>query len=134
MSPGASVTGAWRRCSNSSAQTNAAPARVAVPNGDRLVVVNWADVDWIEAADNYVKLHVGTLEHLLRHTLSALEKELDPAQFVRIHRSAMVRIDRIAELFPATHGDFTVRLRDGSRLPMSRTFRERVERAIRWTR
>jgi two-component system LytT family response regulator len=111
-----------------------APARVAVPSGDRIVVVNWADVDWIEAADNYVKLHVGAAEYLVRQSLSALEKELDGAQFVRIHRSAIVRIDRVAELFPVTHGDFTVQLRDGIRLPMSRTFRERVERAIRWTR
>jgi two-component system LytT family response regulator len=105
-----------------------------VPSGDRIIVVNWADVDWIEAADTYVQLHVGPAEYLLRQTLSALEKELDAAQFVRIHRSAIVRIDRVAELFPETHGDFTVRLRGGTRLPMSRTFRDRVERAIRWTR
>jgi two-component system LytT family response regulator len=114
--------------------TPRAPSRVAVPSGDRLVVISWSSVDWIEAADNYVKLHAGAAEHLLRQTLAALEKELEPAEFVRIHRSAMVRIDRIAELFPESHGDFTVRLRDGTRLPMSRTFREKVERAIRWTR
>jgi two-component system LytT family response regulator len=110
------------------------PARVAVPSGERLVVVDWADVDWIGAADNYVTLHVGATELLLRETLTRLEQELDPRQFVRIHRSAVVRIDRIAELYPETHGDFTVRLRDGTRLAMSRTFRDRVERAIRWTR
>jgi two-component system LytT family response regulator len=115
-------------------RTANAPSRVAVPSGDRIVVVSWSTVDWIEAADNYVKLHVGSAEYLLRHTLAALEKELDAAQFVRIHRSAIVRIDCVAALFPESHGDFTVQLRDGVRLPMSRTFREHVERAIRWTR
>jgi two-component system LytT family response regulator len=88
-------------------------------------------VDWIEAADNYVTLHVGRTAYLLRHTLSALETELDDGEFVRIHRSAIVRIDRVTELVPETHGDFTVRLRDGNTLAMSRTFRDRVEQAIR---
>jgi two-component system LytT family response regulator len=111
-----------------------APARVAVRSGDRIVVVSWSNVDWVEAADNYVKLHVGAAEFLLRHTLTALEQELDAMQFVRIHRSVIVRIDCVAALFPESHGDFTVQLRDGIRLPMSRTFREHVERAIRWPR
>jgi len=115
-------------------QSAYAPARVAVPSGDRIVVVTWSNVDWIEAADNYVKLHVGPTEYLLRHTLTALEKELDASQFVRIHRSTIVRIDGVAELFPESHGDFTVQLKGGVRLAMSRTFRERVERAIRWPR
>ena len=97
-------------------------------------MVSWSTVDWIEAADNYVKLHVGSAEYLLRDTLAALEKELDAAQFVRIHRSAIVRIDCVAELLPESHGDFNVQLRNGVRLPMSRTCREKVERAIRWTR
>jgi two-component system LytT family response regulator len=108
--------------------------RVAVRRADRLVVVEWADIDWIEAADNYVTLHAGSAEYLLRSTLTALDEELDPSQFVRIHRSTIVRIDRIAELHPESHGDFTVLLRSGRHLAMSRTFRDRVERAIRWTR
>jgi two-component system LytT family response regulator len=107
--------------------------RVAVRRADRLVVVEWADVDWIEAADNYVALHAGSNEYLLRGTLTALEQDLDPRQFVRIHRSTIVRIDRIAELYPESHGDFTVRLRSGQNLALSRTFRDRVERAIRLT-
>ena len=110
------------------------PERVAVRASNRIVLVDWADVDWIEAADNYAMLHVGSAEHLLRKTLLALEKELDATRFVRIHRSAIVQIDRVVELFPETHGDFTLRLRDGSRLSLSRTFRDRVERALNWTR
>ena len=108
------------------------PSRVAVRHRNRIVVVDWADVDWIEAADNYVRLHVGRTEHLLRITLAALEKELDERQFVRIHRSSMVQVDRIKELVPETHGDFTLRLRDGAELTMTRTFRERVERTLGW--
>ncbi len=94
------------------------------------MVINWADVDWIEAADNYVTLHVGRTPYLLRSTLTALEGKLDAHQFVRIHRSAMVQVDRVTELVSESHGDFTVRLRDGSALTLSRTFRERVERAL----
>jgi len=109
-------------------------ARVAVRRGSRIVVVDWADVDWIEAADNYVTLHVGPAEYLLRNTLTAVDRELDSARFVRVHRSAIVQIDRIVELVPETHGDFTLRLRDGSKVALSRTFRDRVERALGWTR
>jgi two-component system, LytTR family, response regulator len=110
------------------------PGRVAVRSGPRIVVINWADVDWIEAADNYVTLHVGRTQYLLRSTLTALEGKLDAHQFVRIHRSAMVQVDRVTELVSETHGDFTVRLRDGSALTLSRTFRERLERALGWTK
>jgi two-component system LytT family response regulator len=104
------------------------PARVAVRTADRFVVIEWCDVDWVEAADNYVKLHVGPKELLLRETLASIEKQLDPEQFARIHRSAIVRLDRIAELHPAGHGDVDVVLRGGTRLVLSRTWRERVQR------
>jgi len=106
------------------------PARVAVRTADRLVVVGWRDVDWIEAADNYVKLHVGEKTHILRETLASIEKQLDPARFARIHRSAIVELDRIAEMHPASHGDVDVVLRNGTRRPLSRTHRDRAERAL----
>ena len=105
--------------------------RVAVRTVDRFVVIDWRDVDWVEAADNYVKLHVGTKEFLLRGTLAGIEKQLDPERFVRIHRSAIVQLDRITELHPASHGDFEVVLRAGDRLMLTRTWRERVERFLR---
>jgi two-component system LytT family response regulator len=75
-----------------------------------------------------VKLHVGPKELLLRETLASIEKQLDPEQFARIHRSAIVRLDRVAELHPASHGDVDVVLRGGTRLVLSRTWRERVQR------
>jgi two-component system, LytTR family, response regulator len=106
------------------------PARVAVRVGDRVLVVRWQDVDWIEAADNYVKLHVGTREYLLRETLAALEHQLDPERFARIHRSSIVQVDRVAEIHPASHGDADVVLRTGATLVLTRNWRERVLRLI----
>jgi two-component system LytT family response regulator len=107
------------------------PTRVTVGRGHSLVVIDWVDVDWIEAADNYVTLHVGQTEYLLRRTLNSLEKELDGRQFARIHRSAIVQIDRVIELIPETHGDSTLRLRGGRSLTVSRTFREHIAMRIR---
>jgi two-component system, LytTR family, response regulator len=103
-------------------------ARVAVRTGDRFVVVEWSDVDWIEAADNYVTLHVGAREYLLRETLTSIERQLDPDRFTRIHRSAIVQLDRIVELHPATHGDADLVLRGGTRLTLTRTWRDGVQR------
>ena len=88
-------------------------------------------IDWIQAADNYVLLHAGGREFLMRETMSRLERELDPEAFVRIHRSAMVRIDRVAELQPSVHGDFRVTLKNGTYLTLSRYYRDRVERMLR---
>jgi two-component system, LytTR family, response regulator len=107
--------------------------RVAIRTGDRFVVVRWQDVDWIEAADNYVKLHAGPREYLLRDTLASIERQLDPELFARVHRSAVVQIDRIAEFHPASHGDIDLVLRSGARLVLTRTWRSRVERLFRVT-
>jgi two-component system, LytTR family, response regulator len=101
-------------------------SRVPVRTAGRIVLVDLATVDWLEAADNYVRLHVQHREFLVRETLATLESQLDPDRFARIHRSAIVQIDRIVELHPATHGDFDVLLRDGTRLTLSRTWRERL--------
>jgi two-component system, LytTR family, response regulator len=75
-----------------------------------------------------VTLHVGAKEFLLRDTLAAIERQLDPERFARIHRSAIVQLDRIAELHPASHGDVDPVLRNGARLLLTRTWRERVQR------
>ena len=101
--------------------------RFVVRADGRVRLIDAADIDWIEAADNYVVLHAGATTHVVRDTMARLEGELDPEAFVRIHRSAIVRIDRIVELRPSFHGDFAVSLRDGTRLTLSRTHRARVE-------
>lgn len=104
--------------------------RIPVKAEGRVLVIDLADVDWIGAADNYVTLHAGAREHLLRDTMGRLERELDPERFVRIHRSAIVQLDRIRELVSDFHGDFEVVLRDGTRLTLSRSYRAKVEAAL----
>ena len=90
----------------------------------RLVAV--ADIDYVEAAGNYLRIHVGNERHLIRETLGSFEARLDAARFVRIHRSTIVNIDRVRELEPYFHGDYIVRLADGRRLTLSRTYREHL--------
>ncbi|MGD2110439.1 MAG: LytTR family DNA-binding domain-containing protein, partial [Phycisphaerae bacterium] len=81
------------------------------------------DIDWIEAAGNYVRLHAGKQTHQMRATLSDMEGRLDSNLFVRIHRSTLVNITRVKEIQPTFHGDGVVILHDGSELPVSRTYR-----------
>jgi two-component system, LytTR family, response regulator len=105
-------------------------SRVSVRTTGRIILVDLTTVDWIEAADNYVRLHAGRREYLLRETLAALEKQLDPERFARIHRSAIVQLDRINELHPASHGDMDVVLSNGKVLTLSRTWRSHVQRIV----
>jgi two-component system LytT family response regulator len=105
-------------------------SRLPVRTAGRTVFVEVGAVDWLEAADNYVRLHVRQREYLVRETLASLEGRLDPDRFVRIHRSAIVQIDRIAETRARSHGDADVVLRDGTRLTASRTWRKGVQRAL----
>jgi two-component system LytT family response regulator len=101
-------------------------ARFAVRDRDRYVLVRTADVDWIDAAANYVRLNTRGRGLLLRMTLSEIEGRLDPAVFTRIHRSTIVNTTRVQEIRPDPHGDYDVVLTDGRTLRMSRTFRERL--------
>jgi two-component system LytT family response regulator len=105
--------------------------RFVVRSAKSLAFVETADVDWIEADDDYVRLHTGPKTHLVRSTLNALERQLDPTVFVRIHRSAIVRVARVKELLHAAHGDYVVRLTDGTRLRLSRSYRARLGAALR---
>ncbi len=98
--------------------------RLLVRLGDRHILVRTAALQWIEAEDNYVRLHIEGTSHLLRQTMTGLLARLDPAQFRRIHRSAIVNLDCIKEFQPWTGGDHLVIMRDGTRLTLSRTFRE----------
>jgi hypothetical protein len=101
-------------------------AQVQIKTRGHVSVVHLASVDWIEAQANYVALHCGTRTHLLRESLSSIETQLDPAQFVRIHRSILVATHRVACVTPSTNGDATVRLADGTELRLSRSFRSRL--------
>jgi two-component system, LytTR family, response regulator len=101
--------------------------RFVVRGEGRVRLIDAARVDWIEAADNYAILHIGGETHAVRDTMNRLSKELDPDRFARIHRSAIVQIDRIRELLPSFHGDFVAVLHDGTRLNMSRAYRQAVE-------
>jgi two-component system LytT family response regulator len=108
----------------------AAPDRLAIKSSGRILFVNTADIDWVEAADNYVKLHVGKIEHLMRETLGAIEQRLAGAGFVRISRSLIVHPRAVRELQPLFHGDQAVILKDGTRLTMSRTHREALDKLV----
>jgi two-component system LytT family response regulator len=88
--------------------------------------IKTAEIDWIEAAGNYLKLHVGRDAHLIRETMQSIEAKLDPEKFFRIHRSTLVQIDRIKELHPLFGGDYAVILRNGTELNLSRNYRERL--------
>jgi two-component system LytT family response regulator len=100
--------------------------RFPVTLGRRTRYVSAAEVDWIEGYGNYVRLHTGKAAHLVRGTLKALEGELDPGRFVRIHRSAIVAVDRVRELESLGGGEYRVVLSDGTRIPMSQRYRERL--------
>jgi len=105
--------------------------RFAVRGSDgRIRFVCADEIDWVEAEANYARLHAGGRSHLLRETMTALEEKLDPARFLRIHRSTIVRLDRIQELEPLFQGEYLVRLRDGTRLTSGRTYRARLQRAL----
>ncbi|MGA3158223.1 MAG: LytTR family DNA-binding domain-containing protein [Steroidobacteraceae bacterium] len=96
--------------------------RFSVHTGSRIQIVLAEDVEWIGAAGDYVELHAGSRSHLLRETMASLEQRLDPAQFLRIHRSRIVRTDSIRELRSIENREFTVKLSDGSEHRSSRTY------------
>ena len=102
-------------------------ARLPVRTKDRVVFLKTESIDWVQTADNYVRLHAGEEEHLLRETLAHLQARLDPARFLRIHRSTLVNVERIKELHPLFHGDHAVILQDGTELTLSRRYRSQLE-------
>ncbi|HEX8723899.1 MAG TPA: LytTR family DNA-binding domain-containing protein [Gemmatimonadaceae bacterium] len=105
-------------------------ARIVVRSERRLLFLRQEEIDWVEAAGNYVRLHVGGTAHVLRQSMKNMETRLDPDVFVRIHRSAIVNADRIRELQPWLHGEYVVILDDGTRLSASRVFSGRLNALI----
>jgi len=104
--------------------------RVMLKTGGRVVFLRVEEIDWIEAEGDYVRLHVRGDKHLLRDTMKRLEQELDPAHFVRTHRSTIVNLNRIKELHPYFHGDYMIVLKDGTELKLSRSRRQALEEQL----
>jgi two-component system LytT family response regulator len=111
-------------------ETMASPTRylkrLAVRTAGKTILVDAADIDWIEAAENYVQLHTSGGSHLLHVTMSTVEKSLDPAIFLRIHRSVIVNVSRIRELQPVMHGEYAITLASGARLQSGRNYSEKL--------
>ncbi len=105
-------------------------ARIVVRTGGKTVFLRTDEVDWVEASGNYVRLHTNGEAHVLRESMKNMEAKLDNDLFVRIHRSAIVNVDRIRELQPWFHGEYVVILQDGTRLMASRVFSDRLDRLI----
>ena len=104
--------------------------RLMVKTGGRVLFLKTAEIDWIEAYDNYVRLHTGGKAHLLRQTMNELAATLSPEQFARIHRSAIVNLDRVKELQPLFNGEAVLLLQDGTKLKLSRSRRENLEKQL----
>lgn len=103
------------------------PERFAVRRKGREVMVEVADIDWIEASGNYAVLHVGDETFEIRSSLTKLEGELDPKRFVRVHKSHLVNIGRVVEVTPWVSGDWRIRLQSGAEVNLSRRYRQRFE-------
>ena len=101
--------------------------RLAIKSRGRIVLVDLEDIDYIEAAANYVHIHIGAESHLLRESISSFDGRLSGRGFARIHRSTIVNLSKIVQLQPCPNGEFMVGLRCGKELSLSRTFRDRIE-------
>lgn len=104
--------------------------RFMIRSAGRTAFIKAEDVDWIGADDYYIKLHVNGKSHLLRMSMAELEEKLDPERFLRIHRSTIINFDRVKELHQNANGDSVVMLKDGTRLKLSRSRREHLERFL----
>jgi two-component system LytT family response regulator len=104
--------------------------RLVVKSSGRVLFLRTDDIDWIEAAGNYLRLHVGQETHLLRETMNNIEKKLEPSKFLRIHRSTIVNVERVKELQPWFGGEYIVILRSGKQLTLSRTYRGRLQQFL----
>lgn len=104
--------------------------RLVIKKAGRVFFLETRRIDWIEAADYYIRLHVGDDSHLLRETMKNMEASLDPRRFFRIHRSSIVNLERVKELQPYFKGEYVVILRDGTKLRLSRSRRKKLEKRL----
>lgn len=102
--------------------------RVVLRTRNRIFWVAAESIDWVEAAGNYAAVHIGPESHLIRETVSVIAERLDPQRFVRVHRTAIVNLDRVREVIQVARGEYVLVLADGStRVPLSRSYRARLE-------
>jgi two-component system LytT family response regulator len=113
------------------AETQGFATRFVARRGAKHYFVKVSDIDWLDAEGNYVRLQTGETSHLVRETMKGVEARLDPAQFVRIHRSAIVAIDKIRSIEAREHGEYIVTMATGLRLVSSRGYTERVRQLLR---
>ena len=106
-------------------------AKVALKTSTRVIFVEASEIDWIEAADYCLRVHIGTTAHLIRESMQSMQQRLDSSEFVRIHRSSIVNVNRIREIQPLFHGDYIVILIDGTKLRVSRSRRNALEERLR---
>ncbi len=104
--------------------------RLVIKSGGRVFFLRADEIDWIESAANYVKLHVGKESHLLRETINGLTAKLNPDKFLRIHRSIIINLERVKELQPWFHGDYVVIMQDGAQLTSSRNYRGQLRKLL----
>ncbi|MFN2563697.1 MAG: LytR/AlgR family response regulator transcription factor [Gemmatimonadaceae bacterium] len=123
--------GGWRADGGETLQASRPVRRLVVPTANADLVLDAAEIDWIQAEDYYAAVYALGKRHLLRESLASLEERLDPTRFVRVHRSAIVNLDRVRELRSTGLGEWVVVLRDGTRVPVSRRRREQVADVIR---
>jgi len=106
------------------------PDRFVIKSRGRVVFLRVEEIDWMRAVGNYVRLQVGRDSHLMRETMTGMEAKLNPDRFMRIHRSTIVNLDRVKEAQPWAKGEYVVIMRDGTRLIMSRRYRERLNERL----
>ncbi len=101
--------------------------RLVVKSAGRIMLLRFDEIDWVEAAANYIRLHVGGQQYTVRDSIGSFEKRLPPEKFVRIHRSLIVNADRIRELLPCDGSEYVVVLRSGKELPLGRSYGQHVK-------
>jgi len=100
--------------------------RLVIKAGGRITFLRTDEINWIEADDKYVHLHTSKVRPMVRQTLSAMEAQLDPKKFRRVHRSAIVNVERITELQPLFSGEYSILLQDGTKLTLSRNYKDKL--------